>query len=143
MVKTLWSVGDITLTIERDQSTQPEVHRTDSREYLVEEGRKMRRKTLKLHCPVDDLPHKSAGECDGTECAICFEDYEDADTMVVVLPCNHAFHRLCAARWFSQGARSCPLCKQCIGAGEEDEAKEKPSSTHTSEIHLVVNCFEN
>jgi hypothetical protein len=136
MVKKMWSVGEITLTIQRDQSTLPEVHRTDSREYLVEEGRKMRRTKLKLHCPVDDLPHKSAGDCDGTVCAICFEDYEDTKTNVVVLPCNHAFHRLCAARWFSQGARCCPLCKQSIG--ESDEVKEEPSSD-TSEVNVAEN----
>mmetsp|Transcript_38315 Transcript_38315/g.59602 ORF Transcript_38315/g.59602 Transcript_38315/m.59602 type:complete len:133 (-) Transcript_38315:14-412(-) len=127
----LWSVGELAVTIERDQAMQPEVRRRKSRVYLVDaHGNSRSSNKLKLHCPVDDLPHMSVGECDGTECAICFEDYEDPETRVVVLPCNHVFHPLCAARWFSQkapGKMCCPLCKQCPRLKqdvEEEEASE-------------------
>jgi len=50
------------------------------------------------------------------KCAICLEDFVP-DEMLTELPCKHAFHPLCAARWLTQNAsgcvskrQSCPLC---------------------------------
>jgi hypothetical protein len=49
-------------------------------------------------------------------CSICLDEVEPSE-MLVQLPCKHAFHALCAARWLAQtssasGAKrqSCPVC---------------------------------
>jgi hypothetical protein len=56
------------------------------------------------------LPAVRAGECGTTQCAVCLEDLEPDDPLVQ-LPCAHAFHSLCAARWLSSSSHhTCPLC---------------------------------
>jgi hypothetical protein len=108
----LWKTGSLVLQIERDESSKPVLQRTHSRTLLAEHAMKGDR--LDMRCPVDDLPHVDAESCGATECAICFEDYTCPGTRVVKLPCNHSFHPVCAARWFSRcdRRRICPLCKQ-------------------------------
>lgn len=118
MAQSLWRVGPVSLQVERDLSEPCYVCHTHSRTFLSGmEGSSKNYKSIKLASPVDELPYSCAGDCKQEECAICLEDYTDASTRLVVLPCNHAFHPQCAARWFSQHhARYCPLCKQGIDA---------------------------
>lgn len=82
------------------------------------------------------LPNVRAGETGVEQCAICMEDVSEDDTMVQ-LPCKHAFHALCAARWLTQarvrahGQRQCcPLCCRKVvstaegGIGMVEEAQK-------------------
>jgi len=61
------------------------------------------------------LPGVKASECGADSCAICMEDVEENE-MLVQLPCKHAYHALCVARWLAQTSvksgkrQSCPLC---------------------------------
>merc|ERR1712037_622754 len=59
------------------------------------------------------LPYVKAGTCSVDSCAICLEEFK-FDEQVVQLPCKHAYHAVCAARWMTQGtigkAQRCPLC---------------------------------
>jgi hypothetical protein len=132
LVPKMWEVGRISLTIQRDMGKEHVCRRTASRVYLSDARHQGRTAGHKLHlrCPVDTLPHKRVGDCGATECAICFEDYEDADTRVVCLPCNHVFHPVCAARWFVQGTRCCPLCKRTEGL----DVLEKEDSTERQNL---------
>jgi hypothetical protein len=70
------------------------------------------------------LPHVRAGDIGVEQCAICLEDV-DPQRGLVQLPCGHAFHALCAARWLTQntaggkhqgcGTRQCcPLCNRTV-----------------------------
>jgi hypothetical protein len=80
---------------------------------------------IRLGGAFSSLPSARAGDCDVDQCAICLEDV-DADEQLVQLPCKHAFHSVCAARWLTQaGAHAqgkrqcCPLCCQkVLGASE-------------------------
>jgi hypothetical protein len=112
MAAELWKVGQIGFDVKRDLSRVFQIARTKSRTFLVEHAATGGH--LPLCCPVDQFPHASAGELDATECAICFDDYDSPNTRVVVLPCKHSYHPVCAARWFCQGSRKCPLCKQDV-----------------------------
>ncbi|ORX71800.1 hypothetical protein DL89DRAFT_265517 [Linderina pennispora] len=33
---------------------------------------------------------------------------------VVLLPCNHAFHKMCARGWLLEQSEECPLCKRSV-----------------------------
>jgi hypothetical protein len=60
------------------------------------------------------LPTVRAADCGVDQCAICIDDV-GPDESLVLLPCNHAYHPMCVARWLVQGAsgskkHSCPLC---------------------------------
>ncbi|CAK0864610.1 unnamed protein product [Prorocentrum cordatum] len=76
-----------------------------------------------------------AGDCGVDQCAICMDDVAP-DESLVQLPCRHAFHALCAARWLTQpgghsrGKRQrCPLCCQKVvpsPGGGCDVARECP-----------------
>lgn len=65
---------------------------------------------------LSSLPSVRAKTCGAVQCPICMEDVAP-DQMLAQLPCKHAFHTLCVARWLSQTklsesgqTRSCPLC---------------------------------
>jgi hypothetical protein len=62
------------------------------------------------------LPTVRAADCGVDQCAICMDDV-GPDESLVLLPCKHAYHWFCVARWLTQGAsqssskkHSCPLC---------------------------------
>lgn len=62
------------------------------------------------------LPSVRAGDVGVEQCPICLEDVDD-DDMLMHLPCKHAFHAQCAARWLTQTGmhglgkhQFCPLC---------------------------------
>jgi hypothetical protein len=62
------------------------------------------------------LPTVRAGDCGVDQCAICIDDVGPEETLAQ-LPCKHAFHSLCAARWLAESGRAgggkrqcCPLC---------------------------------
>jgi len=68
------------------------------------------------------LPKVRAADCGVTDCSICLCEVNPHDQLVQ-LPCKHAFHAVCAARWLTRSARrSCPLCQQTIldqGSGSD------------------------
>jgi Ring finger domain len=57
-----------------------------------------------------------------SDCSICLDDYQAGDRLRC-LPCNHAFHAKCIAKWLSERSATCPLCKAeiCDDQPEEDE----------------------
>lgn len=112
MASELWKPGNITLEVERDLTKDWEIEHSNSRRFLVAYAATSA--TLPMYSPIDLLTHTCAGAIGVSECAVCFEDYDPAER-VVVLPCNHAFHPLCAARWLTQGcAKRCPLCNAAV-----------------------------
>jgi hypothetical protein len=48
------------------------------------------------------------------ECAICFGDYDEGDT-VRKLQCGHHFHQSCIDRWLLQHQNHCPFCNAVVG----------------------------
>jgi len=58
---------------------------------------------------VERLPRCKAGDCGTTECRVCLGELSP-DTVVIRLPCRHAFHPECAVRWLTECKRLCPLC---------------------------------
>ena len=47
------------------------------------------------------------GACDD-KCAVCQEQFSDADTLTQLL-CKHHFHQDCVGQWL-QGSKMCPVC---------------------------------
>merc|ERR1719188_2684613 len=71
------------------------------------------------------LPTIRAGDCGVDQCAICIDDIQPDETLVQ-LPCGHAFHALCAARWLTQAGKHsrgkrqcCPLCCRKVDAADD------------------------
>ena len=48
---------------------------------------------------------------DITHCAICQDEYTDADQVRVLL-CDHFFHQRCIDRWLTETSTACPLCRR-------------------------------
>jgi len=65
----------------------------------------------KNYCVFSSLPAVRAHDCAVDTCAICMDDVSPEDVMVQ-LPCQHAFHAACVARWLSESGerQCCPLC---------------------------------
>jgi hypothetical protein len=51
-------------------------------------------------------------------CAVCMEDYKEQEALLV-LPCNHQFHRKCVRTWL-QISKTCPTCRTSIAGGVAD-----------------------
>ena len=56
---------------------------------------------------------------DNKECAICFQDYEDGDS-VRTLQCTHEFHVSCIDPWLMGKRNACPLCNARVGRTKND-----------------------
>mmetsp|Transcript_52104 Transcript_52104/g.124100 ORF Transcript_52104/g.124100 Transcript_52104/m.124100 type:complete len:472 (-) Transcript_52104:54-1469(-) len=83
---------------------------------------------------VDRLTRLPARSCSSTECRVCLGEF-DPNSMVVQLPCNHAFHPSCISKWLTQCKDTCPLCAAPIEppAGKGPEASgERPSAPSSS-----------
>lgn len=62
---------------------------------------------------INKLTKRKYGASEPTDatCVICLSDFEAGDTLVV-LNCQHEFHKDCITPWLSGSSRTCPLCKQ-------------------------------
>ncbi|KAL1592800.1 hypothetical protein SLS60_011216 [Paraconiothyrium brasiliense] len=48
-------------------------------------------------------------------CAVCQEDMEELDKVVLVVPCGHIFDRGCLTTWFDTADEgTCPLCRRTL-----------------------------
>lgn len=47
-------------------------------------------------------------------CSICQSEYEP-DEVIMILPCEHHFHKECAMEWLGKHSKKCPICKESIG----------------------------
>lgn len=47
-------------------------------------------------------------------CSICQSEYEPNE-VIMILPCEHHFHKDCAMEWLSKHSKKCPICKESIG----------------------------
>mmetsp|Transcript_32649 Transcript_32649/g.63058 ORF Transcript_32649/g.63058 Transcript_32649/m.63058 type:complete len:226 (+) Transcript_32649:177-854(+) len=63
---------------------------------------------------MDTMARYTAKQCQVTECSICLEEL-DPESLVVQLPCSHAFHPRCAESWLTQcptvKCATCPMCR--------------------------------
>ena len=64
----------------------------------------MRRRTTKFRNHKNELNDDLL-----IECAICLENYEEEDD-IVVLPCHHYYHKNCLEEWIAHNG-SCPMCR--------------------------------
>lgn len=56
-------------------------------------------------------------------CSICLDEYESGDRLRC-LPCGHAFHSRCIAKWLVERSATCPLCKIDLYDDEEEEEED-------------------
>lgn len=59
-------------------------------------------------------------------CAICLDDYGVGDQLRC-LPCGHAFHAKCIAKWLIERSATCPLCN--LDLYEEEELDDDEDET--------------
>lgn len=69
-------------------------------------------------------------------CTICLDDYDIGDKLRC-LPCGHAFHANCIAKWLIERSATCPLCKIDLYEEEDDiedgvEEQQPQPQNHTS-----------
>jgi hypothetical protein len=70
---------------------------------------------------------KEIKENDSSCCAICLEDFEDAQSLIV-LSCNHSYHPDCIKAWLiKRTPHLCPICKKevtCSCSSDEEQVEE-------------------
>ncbi|PLW54730.1 hypothetical protein PCANC_03666 [Puccinia coronata f. sp. avenae] len=63
-------------------------------------------------------------------CAVCFEEYVESDT-VIILPCHpsHRFHRICLRDWAEESLPerlTCPICRAPLRTTSSQERDSSP-----------------
>nr|GMC78527.1 calmodulin-like protein 11 [Ipomoea batatas] len=56
---------------------------------------------------------RGEGLVEGTECAVCLNEFQDDETLRLLPKCNHAFHIPCIDTWL-RSHTNCPLCRAGI-----------------------------
>ncbi|XP_052177553.1 uncharacterized protein LOC127791609 [Diospyros lotus] len=82
-------------------------------------------------------------EDDGKRCAICLEDFEPREP-VMLTPCNHMFHEDCIVPWLKSQAR-CPVCRAAISEQtREHRAAQVPPAVglNDQEIFAIISAME-
>ncbi|CAK0906468.1 unnamed protein product, partial [Prorocentrum cordatum] len=85
----------------------------DDFEMLAKLDEHLPKRNIVQRTTVDTLPQHHAQDCDVTECGVCLVALEPT-TRVSALPCGHAFHPHCIARWLTECKNACPLCSAKI-----------------------------
>lgn len=65
-------------------------------------------------------------------CTICLDDYEIGDKLRC-LPCGHAFHANCIAKWLIERSATCPLCNKDLYEEESDDEDEEDETMNPME----------
>jgi hypothetical protein len=130
-----WKIGPLDVIVERGLPIHAGLECNDTNIFLSGLGDSSLKQPFR-HL-VDRLPRCSASDCEATECAICLEDF-DPDSRLVVLPCSHAFHPICAGLWFNQVnqgcANCCPLCKMDLDRNADELGYVVPVRENSLEI---------
>ncbi|PON69360.1 43kDa postsynaptic protein [Parasponia andersonii] len=82
-----------------------------------------RRLTTKVNLYYRDTPvnpKEIDREEDGKRCAICLEDFERGQE-VMLTPCKHMFHEECIVPWAKSSGR-CPVCRSVLGSKTRDSS---------------------
>ncbi|GMN67728.1 hypothetical protein TIFTF001_036826 [Ficus carica] len=81
-------------------------------------------------------PNHIDNEEDRKRCAICLEDFERGQE-VMVTPCKHMFHEECIVPWAKSNAQ-CPVCRFVFGPKTREPATPFNSGNSNSNIATVV-----
>ena len=65
-------------------------------------------------CEIPDL--NESGE---HKCIVCLDEMKDEEE-VILLDCNHFFHKKCIETWFKNCSNKCPICRVEIAKGVPD-----------------------
>lgn len=52
---------------------------------------------------------------DSYSCIICSSDYDEDNQKLMILPCNHHFHKKCIGKWLKERNHKCPICRKSAG----------------------------
>jgi E3 ubiquitin-protein ligase RNF115/126 len=71
------------------------------------------------------------------ECSVCMDDVHLHDE-VVVLPCTHWFHEVCARAWLCEH-NTCPICRKGISGdqGSRNESENRPQESTATETRTT------
>lgn len=57
--------------------------------------------------------------CPAKDCSVCQEDYKNGENLLV-LPCEHTFHKDCVKKWLSMH-NSCPACRKPLENNQQTD----------------------
>jgi hypothetical protein len=75
-------------------------------------------------------------------CAICLDEYI-AGEKLRCLPCAHAFHSRCIAKWLIERSSTCPLCKIDLFEEEEEEVQNEESTNPNGQQIRALGLFSS
>ena len=65
-------------------------------------------------CEIPDL-----NESEEYKCTVCLEEMKDEEE-IILLDCNHFFHKKCIETWFKNCSNKCPICRVEVAKGVPD-----------------------
>lgn len=61
--------------------------------------------------PVERIRSDANPERIGGECPVCYEPYQEGDSVQSLNGCDHQFHLQCISRWLFHLEHGCPICR--------------------------------
>jgi len=65
-------------------------------------------------CEIPDL-----NESEEHKCTVCLDEMKDEEE-IILLDCNHFFHKKCIETWFKNCSNKCPICRVEVAKGVPD-----------------------
>lgn len=62
---------------------------------------------------VENQTMESSTRKYNNDCVICIEEFNEKDTIEVMVSCQHSFHTDCINKWYLQ-KRNCPICRAAL-----------------------------
>ena len=101
-------------------------------------GTRIKKSTNKYFCCTDHEPLNI--EIITDSCIMCSEKIPISD--VIILRCNHAFHKPCLTEWFEYSTSeilNCPLCRTDIKSQPYKKTKYIDSYFESSKLNILLN----
>lgn len=83
---------------------------------------------------------KGDGLVEGTECAVCLNEFQEDESLRLLPKCCHAFHLPCIDAWLKSHS-NCPLCRANVNPAIPTPPPPVPSS-QTSSTALNISSLE-
>ncbi|GAB4853236.1 hypothetical protein Ancab_017425 [Ancistrocladus abbreviatus] len=74
---------------------------------------------------------KSDGLVEGTDCAVCLNEFQEDESLRLLPKCNHAFHIPCIDTWL-RSRTNCPVCRAPIISNAADSSPLLSTSVESS-----------
>jgi len=125
--------GNVSFGIQRGNGTSVETNGTNNnnnslnflRDMFQMIARQANMEDVKVVCSEDELKKLKVMPYSDvkkqiyhkiSQCNVCLDEYEDSNELMI-LECEHYFHKACLIPWLEKNSNKCPICRKAASKG--------------------------